>query len=207
MKQIAGPHREGLRRIATALMALLAAGVLGGCNITTFDSIPLTEGPCDPHMPGDWHAVSDKQPADPSSVELKIDSECKRVEAVGDSENGEKPTHESLPLHLGHDGAWDYAWVDVAPFNRSKDPELSGFYLVRYRIHGDRMDLYVTDDEAIAKGIFDGRLFGTARVQNSKFRSVSNRVGARVDLRGFNEQVAFLAKPMRFERSQQAHSQ
>lgn len=150
-----------------AIVAWLAAALLGGCIETRFES-PLGDGPgeCDARLVGLW-ADPDAPVRGTSAVH--VDEAC-HVLVLSQAEPGTPLRRIPVPVHFAQVGRQAFAVIadadlgdltDVPPvFGIEPVPQRS-YYFVRYRVRGDRLVLARADSEKIAKLVIDGELDGT----------------------------------------------
>jgi hypothetical protein len=143
------------------LLILIACVLLSACEATTFEKAPIAALPCDPALVGHWASEGDGEDED-GEVVLQIDAGCQL--AVLEQKADGPRTGEATALHLGRHGRHHYAWVDAGWMMRRFDEDhqfpAGDVYLVRYRRQGDRLQLWSTDDKAVAHAIIDDRLDG-----------------------------------------------
>lgn len=187
--------------IVLRMIVLTAGALLAGCGSTTFESVPITETSCDAGIVGDWDWKSNGTSASSTFIGIDVDPDCQHVKVVLQLDTTQKPTSVVVSLHNGHEGGWNYAWIDISSLNTTNDPEMSKFSLVRYRVDKSGIDVYLPDDKAIANSIFDGTLFGTSHFHNGrKFITVHNQIDQGLDMHTFDRRIVFLSTPWRFER-------
>ncbi|MEO8670258.1 MAG: hypothetical protein ABI411_03015 [Tahibacter sp.] len=159
-------------RSAIAAFALLAVVAVSGCVETRFES-PLGDNieSCDVHWKGLWIGDEPEKASDGANhvSAFQVDDEC-RFLVLDQVENGGplKPIH--VPLNYVHDRGNDYLVVSDAqikglveippPYAIEPKPEKS-FYFARYRVRGDRIELYDVDSEKVAKLVIDAKAEGT----------------------------------------------
>jgi hypothetical protein len=181
-------------------LALLLLVGLAGCEATTFEKPPLAETSCDPQLVGDWLTVADPGSSDmPGEGELRIDKSCMLI-AI-DHKLDKPVTSDTIQLHIGHDGAQKYLWVDSAwafRFAQSDEPAPAGDVTVlRYDLQGKDLTLNMTDDRAIAHRIIDGDLQGDVHESDGV---LLNRLTGKLTPEQLREKVAFSDKPAQFVR-------
>ena len=159
------------------LLIAIACGLLAACEATTFEHAPLAALPCDPALVGHWASEGEGHDKDGEMV-LQIDAAC-ALTVVEHKADGPR-TGEATALHLGRHGNHDYAWVDAGWMMRRFDedhrfPE-GDVFLMRYRRQGDRLELWSTDDKAIAHAIIDDDLDGEVLArENELFNRLTGR--------------------------------
>jgi hypothetical protein len=153
-------------RVPFALAALLA---LAGCQVTTFEQSPLAALPCDPAVAGEWHSLGDEPSGDGEMI-LRISNDCQL--AIEERTADGPRTGEPTPLFLGEHAGQRYAWTDAGwmlrRFREDHAVPAGDVHLVRFAIAGDRLELWSTDDKAIAHAIIDGELTGEVIARDSR---------------------------------------
>jgi hypothetical protein len=154
-------------RILAAFLALASAG----CVETRFES-PIGDNieTCDARWKGLWVDVDlDRRVDRAPEANFYVDEECQFMVLVQPEKNGAlKQIH--VPVNYVHADRKDYIVVaDTAirglvdlkpPHGVTPVPDKSFFY-ARYRLRGDRIELYPVDSARVAKLVLDGRLEGT----------------------------------------------
>jgi hypothetical protein len=154
--------------IAALLVALVATcAVLTGCTETRFASPPGDNiETCDVRWKGLW-GPGDSDPDNHTVIE--VDDQC-RVTVLDQIEKGGplKPFH--VPVNFVHADGLDYLVVaDTGLKELTKLKPVYGldpvpekaFFFARYRVRGDRIEVYPVDTERVAKQIVDGKIDGT----------------------------------------------
>jgi hypothetical protein len=162
-----------MKRLFLVLLAML---MLAGCESTRFESPPV-KATYDDEILGRWVSIGDT-PGERGEVELRI---THRAGAHEDSpegggfevwdelvfvENKKEGTTKGKPtdLNVGRDGDRRYAWVDArwAEERMGQPPraDKGDVLLYRYRIDGDRLDIWQPDTQAIAHRVIDNKLKG-----------------------------------------------
>jgi len=153
-------------RVPLALAALFA---LAGCQVTTFEQSPLAALPCDPAVVGEWHSIGDEPSGDGEMI-LRVSADCQ----LGVEERTvEGPrTGDPTPLFLGEHAGQRYAWTDAGwllrRFGEEHAVPAGDVHLVRYRIEGERLALWSTDDKPVAHAIIDGELKGEVIARDNR---------------------------------------
>jgi len=153
-------------RILAAFLALASAG----CVETRFES-PIGDNieTCDAGWKGLWIGVDDRKDQAKDATAFYVNDECQFIVLDRPEKNGAlKQIH--VPVNYVHADRKDYIVVaDTAirglvdlkpPHGVIPVPEKSFFY-ARYRLRGDRIELYPVDSARVAKLVLDGRLEGT----------------------------------------------
>lgn len=182
-------------RILLALPLLL----LAACQATSFENAPLVAAAgCDPALVGGWTSVGDT-PQENGEVVLHLDAAC-QLRFEEHERDGVRRT-DATPLHLGRRGEYAYAWVDSSWALKSVEedhrPPAGDIQLARYHVDGDTLQLWSTDDKAIAHAIIDGELTGTVSYSDSELfnRLTGEPAPAVLDRPGL-----FDAEPAKFQR-------
>lgn len=215
MRPIPAVYAAAPRRAVHATLrcaALLAAGVLllSGCTETRFES-PLGDNieSCDVRWKGLW-ITEDKATREPDDGAIYVDDEC-RFHVLDQPERGAplKPIH--VPVNFVHDRGNDYLVVSDAqlkglakldpPHAIDPVPEKS-FFFARYRVRGDRLDIYDVDSERIAKLILDAKFEGTIDKTATELH-VYVRGNRRQMLEIVRTHAIFADKPLNLRRSDQ----
>ncbi|HSX61875.1 MAG TPA: hypothetical protein VLF18_16920 [Tahibacter sp.] len=216
MKTDRSQRDRGFRGVTSSMLrfAALAATcvLLGGCVETRFES-PLGDNieSCDVNWKGLWLAEDavTRKPDDDGA--LYVDEEC-RFHVLDQTERGAplKPIH--VPLNYVHDGGNDYLVVsDVqlkglvklpAPHAVSPAPEKS-FFFARYRVRGDRLEVFEVDSERVAKLILDAKIEGTVDKSSNELH-VYVRGNRRQMLEIVRTHAIFADKPLHLRRSDQS---
>lgn len=189
------PTHTILRSCAVASALLL----LGACESTTFEHPPVAESGCDAALAGNWFSLADTRDESDGEAELLIDGSCKLllIEHKKDGVVSDDPTL----LHIGTDERQGYLWVDAAwAYRRADSKELTvpgDVYVLRYRIHGDKLELQTLNDKAIAHRIIDGDLRGVTRKSE---HDLFNRLTGTVTPQQLRRHDFFADKPVRFKR-------
>lgn len=160
-------------RILFAL-ALLA---LGGCVETRFES-PIGDNieTCDAEWKGLWLGTDDEDTGKPDdTTAFYVNDECQFIVLDQPEKKGAlKQIH--VPVNYVHANGKDYIVVaDTSikglvslkpPHGVDPAPEKS-FFFARYRVRGDRIELYQVDSEHTAQLVIEGKLGGTVdKTQN-----------------------------------------
>lgn len=151
------------------LPILMCCMLLATCEATTFEHPPVAALPCDPGLAGHWASEGEGEDKD-GEIVLQIDADC-RLSVLEQKTDGPR-TGEPTALHLGRHGRHSYAWVDAAWMMRRFDEDhqfpAGDVFLVRYRRQGDHLDLWSTDDKAVARAIIDDRLEGEVLAKDNE---------------------------------------
>ncbi len=150
---------------AGCLVVLLA---LGGCVETRFESPPGDNlESCDARWKGLWIG-DDEKPKD-SNTAFSVDDGC-RFLLIDQPEKGGPFKEIRIPVNFVHADGKDYIVVsDVSlkglvkitpPYAIDPPPEKS-FFITRYQVRGDSIDLYSVNDQRMAQKVIEGKLEGT----------------------------------------------
>ena len=180
------------------LIIPLACLLLAACEATTFETAPVAALPCDPTLAGDWSSVGDQGEVD-GEVVLQIDGDC-RLSVIEHKADGPH-TGEATALHLGRHGGHRYAWVDAGWMMQRFDedhrfPE-GDVIVLRYRQQGDRLELWSTDDRAVAHAIIDDKLDGEVLARENE---LFNRLTGTQEAAVLDHPGLFDAEPAAFRR-------
>ena len=180
------------------LPLLFAIVLLAGCQATTFEEAPLQALACDPALSGDWASKGEDSDEDGEFV-LHIGKDC-ALEVTERKPTGPR-TGEATTFHLGRHGGQTYAWVDanwlMRRFDEDHRPPEGDVYVMRYRVKGDTLDLWTTDDPAIAHAIIDDDLDGEVLARDER---LFNRLTGQQKPDVLTRRNFFDADPGRFKR-------
>ena len=189
---------KSIHTILRACGAATAFLLLVGCVSTTFEHPPVAERTCDAALVGDWRYV---RPVDEKGeVKLVIGKTCRllMLNHLGGATDRDEPTQ----LHLGMDEQQGYLWVDAGWATRSAsshEPTIPGdVYVLRYNLHGDKLELQTLNDKAIAHRIIDDDLPGETHKSN---KGLFNRITGTVTLQQLHLRDFFNVEHVLFERS------
>jgi len=193
-------------RSLLALAALAGAG----CVETRFES-PIGDNieTCDARWKGLWVGIDEERPdRRDDTTAFYINDECQFI-VLDQPEKGGPLKQVHVPLNYVHADGKDYVVVaDTAmkalvslkpPHGIDPAPDKS-FFFVRYRIRGDRMELYQVDTDRTAKLVIDGKIGGTVdKTQNELHVFVSGTRAQMLDM--VRSQSIFEEKAVRLQRS------
>jgi hypothetical protein len=158
-------------KLASCLGLALTFLSLAGCVETRFES-PLGDNieTCDARWKGLWTGVEDAPvDRDSNTSAFHVNDNCEFT-VLDQPEKGGALKRVHVPLNYVHAGGNDYIVVaDSAvkglvtlkpPHGVDPAPEKS-FFFMRYRVRGDRIELYQVDSKHLAKLIVDGKLDGS----------------------------------------------
>ena len=157
----------------TRLLRFLLAGITfasAGCVETRFES-PLGDNieTCDAGWKGLWIGVDDRKDQARDATAFYVNDECQFIVIDRPEKNGAlKQIH--VPVNYVHADRKDYivvadtairGLVDVKPPHGITPVPDKSFFYARYRLRGDRIELYPVDTARVAKLVLDGKLDGT----------------------------------------------
>ena len=170
-------------RYALAVLALL----LAGCVETRFES-PLGDNieTCDTRWKGLWIGADEhgRGELDLDDVAaFHVDANCE-FSVLDQAEPGGPLKRVHVPLNFVHAGGRDYivvadtslaGLVKLDPPHGIDPAPRKSFFFARYRVRGDRIQLFTVDSKRAARLVIDGKLDGTVD---------KTRNGLRVYVRG-----------------------
>jgi hypothetical protein len=200
-------------RILAAFLAL----TLAGCIETRFESPPGDNiETCDAGWKGLWLDAGggsyDRVGDDDAA--FYVNDDCQFIVLDQPEKNGAlKQIH--VPVNYVHADGKDYiviadsavkGLVDLKPpHGVTPSPEKS-FFFARYRLRGDRLELYQVDSDRTAKLVIDGKLEGTVDKTRNELHVYVN--GSRAQMLDIvRAQAIFEDKPMKLARSRQTLEQ
>jgi hypothetical protein len=191
---------------------LLALGVLAGagCVETRFES-PIGDNieTCDERWKGFGVGVDEERPDKrDDTTAFYVNDECQFI-VLDQPEKGGPLKQVHVPLNYVHADGKDYVVVaDTAmkalvslkpPHGIDPAPEKS-FFFARYRLRGDRLELYQVDSERTAQLVIEGKIGGTVnKTQNELHVFVSGTRAQMLDL--VRAHAIFDEKPVKLRRS------
>ena len=149
-----------------ALVALASAG----CVETRFES-PIGDNieTCDVGWKGLWIPFEDRKDDAKDATAFYVNDDCQFIVIDRPEPNGPlKQIH--VPVNYVHADRKDYivvadtairGLVELKPPHGVKPAPEKSFFYARYRLRGDRIELYPVDSARVAKLVLDGRLEGT----------------------------------------------
>lgn len=203
--------------MATFLRLLLVCLALGaaGCVETRFES-PIGDNieTCDTGWKGLWLPVEDRKDDAKDASAFYVNDACEFI-VIDQPEKGGALKQIHVPVNYVHAGRNDYIVVaDTAirplvelkpPHGVTPVPDKSFFY-ARYRLSGDRMELFQVDSEKTARLVLDGKIAGT--VDKSRNELHVYVTGSRKDMLDLvKSHDLFDAKPLRLVRSRETLEQ
>jgi hypothetical protein len=178
--------------------------MLVGCVETRFES-PLGDNieTCDARWKGLWNGMDDELAKKGEAITaFHVNDDCEFTVLDQPEARGVlKRVH--VPINYVHAGGNDYIVVaDVSikslaklapPYAITPAPE-KAYFFARYRVHGDRIDVYQADSARVAKLIVDGKVDGTVnKTQNELHAFVRGSRAQMLDL--VRNESLFEAKP------------
>jgi hypothetical protein len=198
-------------RLLLAALALASAG----CVETRFAS-PLGDNieTCDAAWKGLWIPAEDRKDDAKDASAFYVNGECEFI-VIDQPEKGGALKQIHVPVNYVHADRKDYIVVaDTAirglvelkpPHGVKPSPEKSFFY-ARYRVRGDRIDLYPVDSDKTARLVLDGKIAGTVdKSQNELHVYVTGSRAEMLDL--VKSHDIFDEKPLRLVRSKETLEQ
>ena len=175
------PRRAGLACIRSSndfmnplaclrILAALALLALAGCVETRFES-PIGDNieTCDTEWKGLWLGTDDDKGVPDDTTAFYVNDECQFIVVDQPEKNGPlKQIH--VPVNYVHASGKDYivvadtsikSLVNIRPPHGLDPVPDKSFFFARYRVHGDRIELYQVDSERTAKLVIEGKLGGT----------------------------------------------
>lgn len=152
-----------------ALISALLA--LSGCVETRFEASLTDAGTgCDTRWAGQWNEVDDRASARPDrpATVLSVDAGC--VFTVIEPDKAGAAKRVRIPTRSVHARGDDYlvvaddalgGLVELQPPHAVDPPPQPAYFFARYRVRGDRIDLYTVDSARVARLVIDGKLDGT----------------------------------------------
>ncbi len=150
-----------------ACMCLLLVG-LSACSSTRFES-PLGDAldTCDPRWQGLW--IEREDDGEDGEAAFQVDAQC-RLFVLDQEDKGGPIKSAHVPVNFTEVAGKDYLVVsdkavlpvfEPGPVSGVKEQPEKTFFFIRYRVRGDRIELFDIDDERVAHLIVDDKLEGT----------------------------------------------
>lgn len=146
------------------LYAVAALLLLAGCRATFWAQPPSPQGGCDPAAEGSWYSeVTYEEEGPGQQYEVAIDAGCqvRLYRIVGGVLS---KTSEPAMVRMGRIQDSTYAWIDantLLAFNDNAHRTRAGDVLVvRYRIEGNQLRIWVPDHLHVRGLIASGALAG-----------------------------------------------
>jgi hypothetical protein len=162
-------------RIATLVLLQLA---LSACVETRFESTPGEHiEACDARWKGLWVDTSGRSvKGGGEELAFLVDDECRFLLLERPEKDGPlKPIH--IPLNFVHDRGSDYVVVaddqlsgvvKLAPVHGIEPSPRKAFFVARYRISGNRLEIDTVDSKRVARMIIDDVLDGTVNANHNE---------------------------------------
>lgn len=152
------------------LIILASMLALGGCVETRFESTPGDHiEACDVRWKGLWVDASEAETRDDGDLAFVVDDDCRFQLLERPEKDGPfKPVH--IPLNFVHDGDHDYVVVadnqlagvvKLAAVHGIKPMPAKSFFIARYRIRGDHLEIDTVDAQRAAHMVIEDALDGT----------------------------------------------
>lgn len=163
-----------MRFLAIVLAALSL--MLGGCVETRFESTPGDRiETCDARWKGLWLDSSQGASEQPTQeLAFFVDDACRFILLERPEKNGPlKQIH--IPLNFVHDRNVDYVVVAdnqlsgtivLPPVHEIKPAPKKSFFIARYRMSGNKLEIHTVDSRRAARMIIDETLRGTVSSAN-----------------------------------------
>jgi hypothetical protein len=165
-------------RHAVALLALL----LAGCVETRFES-PLGDNieTCDARWKGLWIGADEARRGEldlDDVAAFHVAANCE-FSVLDQAEPGGPLKRVHVPLNFVHAGGRDYivvadtslaGLVKLDPPHGVDPAPRKSYFFARYRVRGDRIQLYMVDSKRAARLVVDGKLDGTVEKTRNELR-------------------------------------
>ena len=198
-------------RILLAFLALTAAG----CVETRFES-PLGDNieTCDAGWKGLWVGVDYHNKESEDATAFYVNDECQFI-VIDQPEKGGALKQIHVPVNYVHADRKDYivvadtairGLVELKPPHGVKPAPEKTFFYARYRLRGDRIDLFQVDSDKTARLVLDGKVGGTVdKAQNELHVYVTGSRAQMLDI--VKSHDIFEEKPLRLVRSRKTLEQ
>jgi hypothetical protein len=198
---------------SACILLACSALVLGGCIETRFEA-PIGDNieTCDAGWKGLWIDAdkSDQDRTGDVDAAFYVNEACEFIVLDQAEKNGPlKQIH--VPVNYVHADGKDYVVAtdsaikgvaEVKPPHGITPPPEKSYFFVRYKLHGDRLDIFQIDSERTAKLVIDGKLDGTVDKTPNELHVYVR--GTRAQMREIvRTQPIFDDKPTRLARSRQ----
>lgn len=167
-----------MSRPLSALFLTLIALLAGGCVETRFEA-PLGDNieTCDSRWKGLWFEAGAKA-GDPDAerVGMHVDEAC-ALTLIEQPAAGAPLKRWRVPINFVHLRSGDYLVVadtalrglgEIAPPYGIEPVPAKSYFFVKYRVRGDRLELYEVDSAKAARLVIDGKLEGTVQKNRSE---------------------------------------
>ncbi|MGA9422287.1 MAG: hypothetical protein WBW61_07975 [Rhodanobacteraceae bacterium] len=176
-------------RVRRLVFAGLLALTAGACEETRFATPPGADlADCDPAWKGLWLAddASDDRPEG-----IQVDAQC-RLSVIETESPGAVPKRTPIALRYAAIAGRKYVVAsqsalkplfDLPPPYAIDPPPMDAYFLARYRVSADRIELFRVDNAKVAKLVIDGKLDGTvSKTDNELHVFVRTNAAGLVDL-------------------------
>ncbi|MGA8278712.1 MAG: hypothetical protein WB784_11035 [Rhodanobacteraceae bacterium] len=176
-------------RLSCLLVAGLLALAASACEETRFATPPGTDlADCDPAWKGLWLGddTSDERPEG-----IYVDAQC-RLSVIETESPGATPKRTPIALRYATIAGKRYVVAaqsalkplfDLPPPYAIDPPPGDAYFLARYRVSADRIELFRVDNAKVAKLVIDGKLDGTvSKTDNELHVFVRTNAAGLVDL-------------------------
>lgn len=200
----------------TIIIALAACCLLAGCVETRFEAPPGDNiETCDTAWKGLWFTQDDDGQRIDGKHELtgfNVDDACV-FNLFEQPEAGGPLKFTRIPINFVHARGGDYVVVadsalralgDIPPPYDIDPAPAKSYFFVKYRVRGDRLELYNVDSSKAARLVIDGKLDGTVQKGRNSLH-VYVRGGRAQMLEALRRLDLFESKSMnQFRRSKQS---
>lgn len=161
------------------LLFALACLALAGCVETRFES-PLGDHieTCDARWKGLWTGADGDLDLDRNVTAFHVDDDCE-FSVLDQPEPGGPLKRIRVPLNYVHADGHDYlviadtalaGLVELEPPHGIDPAPRKSFFFARYRVRGDRIELYPVDSKRTARLVIDGKLDGSVDKTRNELR-------------------------------------
>ena len=195
-----------LLRMLIVFVALASTG----CVETRFES-PIGDNieTCDTGWKGLWVGIDDHNEEAKDATAFYVNDECQFIVIDQPEKNGAlKQIH--VPVNYVHADRKDYivvadtairSLVELRPLHGVKPAPEKSFFFARYRLRGDRIDLFQVDSDKTAALVLEGKVGGTIdKSQNELHVYVTGSRAQMLDLVKAHD-IFEEKKPLRLVRS------
>jgi hypothetical protein len=202
---------------AVRIFAACFALALAGCVETRFES-PIGDNieTCDAGWKGLWIDADapNRDRPEKADAAFYVNDACEFI--VLDQPEPKGPVKQiHVPINYVHADGKDYVVVAdsaikglaelKAPYGVTPVPEKS-FFFARYKLRGDRLDVYQVDSDRTAKLVIEGKLDGTVDKRQNELHVYVHGTRAQM-LEIVRKQAIFEDKPVKLVRSRQTLEQ
>lgn len=163
-------HRSTVVHALRAIAAIVVTTSLAACVETRFES-PIGDNieTCDTGWKGLWLGAPDRADERNDATAFYVNDACEFIVVDQPEKSGPlKQVH--VPVNYVHANGKDYVvvadtavrgLVDIKPPHGVAPVPDKSFFFARYRLHGDRIELYQVDDARVAELVIEGKVGGT----------------------------------------------